>query len=259
MRQIFVIGIGVGNPEHLTVQAIAALNAADVIFVLDKGSAADELAHLRDAIAARFLRNPAGCRIVHADSPMRDTAAPDYQGSVEAWHTERARVFAGLIRGELGEDQTGAFLVWGDPSLYDSTLRILDAVRAAGEVAFATRVIPGISAAQALAAAHGIALNRIGGPVVFTTGRRLKAGFPADADSVVVFLDSGEALAALPADDLHIWWGAYLGSADEVLVSGRLGEVRGEILRVRREKRAEKGWIMDVYLLRRAGTGEIRG
>jgi len=37
-------------------------------------------------------------------------------------------------------------------------------------------------------------------------------------------------------------------------VSGKLGEVAGEIERVRREARERKGWIMDSYLLRRTTT-----
>jgi precorrin-6A synthase len=186
--------------------------------------------------------------MVTAPSPPRD-ASGDYRAGVDAWHGEKARLTARLIRDELGEDEAGAFLVWGDPALYDSTLRILEAVCAAGEVEFDTMVIPGISAAQALAAAHGIPLNRIGEPVTFTTGRKLREAMAVAEDSVV-FLDSGEALQTIPAEGLHIWWGAYLGTADEVLVKGPLAEVRDDILRLRREKRAAKGWIMDVYLLR---------
>ncbi|HET7717038.1 MAG TPA: precorrin-6A synthase (deacetylating) [Bauldia sp.] len=249
MRRVHVIGIGAGDPRHMTVQAIEALNAVDTVFVLDKGEEKAELVHIREAICARFLTNPR-CRMVSATSPPRRTAG-DYRANVEAWHEEKAALYARLIRDELGEDEAGAFLVWGDPALFDSTLRILDAIREDGTVAFDTRVIPGISAAQALAAAHRIPLNRIGEPVHFTTGRRLREAPTLPADSVV-FLDSGEALAAIPAEGLHIWWGAYLGTPDEVLVSGPLAEVRNDILRIRREKRAAKGWIMDIYLLGQA-------
>ena len=254
MRKVYVIGIGAGDPRHMTVEAIEALNAVDAIFLLDKGEAKSDLVHIREAICARFLTNPA-CRMVTAESPTRD-AAGDYRAGVDAWHGEKAQVYAGLLRDELGEAEAGAFLVWGDPALYDSTLRILDAIREGGEVAFETIVIPGISAAQALAAAHRIPLNRIGEPVHLTTGRKLRESMPLAEDSVV-FLDSGEALAAIPADGLHIWWGAYLGTDDEVLVSGPLAEVRDEILRLRRETRAAKGWIMDIYLLRRLGLSPI--
>lgn len=248
MRKIYVIGIGAGDPRHMTVQAIEALNAVDALFILDKGEEKGDLVRLREAICERFLTNPR-CRVVTAPSPPRD-AGGDYRTGVAAWHDAKADLYARLIQDELAPGEAGAFLVWGDPALYDSTLRILDAIRARGEVAFETRVIPGISAAQALAAAHRIPLNRIGEPVHFTTGRKLREAMAVAEDSVV-FLDSGEALATLPADGLHIWWGAYLGTADEVLVAGPFAEVREKILRLRAEERGAKGWIMDIYLLRK--------
>jgi precorrin-6A synthase len=52
-------------------------------------------------------------------------------------------------------------------------------------------------------------------------------------------------------DPMHIYWGAYLGTHDELLVSGPLAEVADEIDRARAEARERKGWIMDIYLLRR--------
>ena len=63
-------------------------------------------------------------------------------------------------------------------------------------------------------------------------------------------LDRGTAFTSVDPD-LHIYWGAYLGTPDELLVSGRVGDVAGEIARLRAEARAAKGWIMDTYLLRR--------
>ena len=51
--------------------------------------------------------------------------------------------------------------------------------------------------------------------------------------------------------ELHVYWGAYLGTPDELLVAGPLDEVADDILRVRAEARGRKGWIMDTYLLRR--------
>jgi precorrin-6A synthase len=158
-----------------------------------------------------------------------------------------------MLADELGDDGCGAFLVWGDPALYDGTLRILDRVRERGSVAFDVVSIPGISAVQALAAAHRIALNRVGRPVMVTTGRRLAdEGPPPGADDVVVMLDAVDAFAALPDDhDWEIFWGAYLGTPDEALVRGPLPQVKAEIVRRRAELRARKGWIMDTYLLRK--------
>ena len=62
--------------------------------------------------------------------------------------------------------------------------------------------------------------------------------------------------ARLPEQDLEIYWGAYLGTEDEILVSGTLRDVIGDIERARREARERKGWIMDSYLLRRPERGE---
>ncbi len=179
MRTILVIGIGTGSPEQLTVAAIAALNRADAIFLPDKGEEKGELLALRRAILERYVTRE-GTRAVPYAVPQRNAALPDYDQGVDQWHEALAGIFTDLIA-RLGADETGAFLVWGDPGLYDSTLRILGKVPIPMEI----RVIPGISAVQALTAAHGIALNRIGEPVLITTGRRLE---PGDTD-VVVMLD----------------------------------------------------------------------
>ncbi len=260
MRKILVIGIGAGNPEHLTVQAIQAMNRAQVFFLLDKGADAGELVALRETILKRFMRTT-DYRLVRAKSPKRelpDEPSGGYRAGVEAWHRARAELFAALIAQELPEDGTGAILVWGDPALYDSTLRVLAAAQAAGSVAFETEVIPGISAAQALCAAHKIVLNTIGDPVIITTGRRLAQDYPKGNATVVVMLDDGTGLAALLARvkagelerPLHIHWGAYLGTKDEMLVAGRLDEVGPGIVSARTDARARKGWVMDIYLLR---------
>jgi len=37
MKKVFVIGIGAGNPDYMTIQAINALNCVDVFFVFEKG------------------------------------------------------------------------------------------------------------------------------------------------------------------------------------------------------------------------------
>ncbi|MFD0986323.1 precorrin-6A synthase (deacetylating) [Methyloligella solikamskensis] len=247
MKRILVIGIGTGNPEHMTVQAIAALKQADAVFVLDKGSEKSDLTDLRKAIVARFTEGD-GPRWVEAESPKRDSAAP-YEAGVDDWHGAKARAFARMIRDEMKEGETAALLVWGDPSLYDSTLRILERIARDEGIAFEHEVIPGISSLHALAAAHKIPLNEIGEPVLITTGRKLAERFP-DTQTIVVMLDGGAGLDALEGRDAEIWWGAYLGSEDEVLAAGPVRHVLPEIKRIRAEMRDAKGWIMDIYLIR---------
>jgi len=246
--KLLIIGIGVGNPDHLTVQAIDALNRADVFFIPDKGTEKAGLRHLRTQICQRFIKGDA-YRFVPVPMPERGRNPTDYRATVAVWHDEIASTYRRLLTAELPEGACGAFLVWGDPALYDSMIRIVEQIRASGmEIDY--DVIPGISSVQALAAQHRIPLNRIGEPVLITTGRKLGTALPDDVGSVVVMLD-GELSFMRIDQDLDIYWGAYLGSADEILIAGRLAEVRDEIVARRQAARERHGWIMDCYLLRR--------
>lgn len=251
MRKVLVIGIGAGNPEHMTVQAINGLNRADVLFIPDKGAKKTELADLRRDICDRFVTNPKSRR-VEFDVPVRAEPAPSYLTTVDDWHDEIAGIYERLLREEMVENGCGAFLIWGDPSLYDSALRILERVTRRGNITFELEVIPGITAIQALAAGHRMALNRIGDPFLVTTGRRLtEEGLPGNAGTAVVMLDGKCSFQTVADKDVLIYWGAYLGTADEILIHGRLGDVEDEIVKVREAARQRKGWIMDTYLLRK--------
>ena len=249
MRTVSVVGIGAGNPEHITVQAINTLNTVDVVFMTDKGDAARELTELRRAICERYITG-SSYRVVTMAEPDRDRGAAAYEPAVDDWRTRRAVIYEQAIAEELGEHDHGAFLAWGDPAFYDSTVHVLDEVLARGAVTFELQVIPGISSVQALAARHKTSLTRTGRPVHITTGRLLARGFPANADDVVVMLDSGSAFTDVDGD-LEIYWGAYIGSEDEILISGRVADVAQEIAAARAAARRRHGWIMDTYLLRR--------
>lgn len=247
MRKLLVVGIGAGHIEQITVQAINALNRADVLLVPQKGADKADLADLRRDMIARYVTNPKA-RTVEFTLPVRDARNPSYTSGVDDWHDAIAALYAELLADELGADGSAAFLVWGDPSLYDSTLRILDRVRARG-LAFELDVVPGITSVQALTAAHAMTLNRVGEPVHVTTGRRLVEG-PVTADSVVM-LDGQLAFTKLDGEAFDIFWGAYLGQDKQILISGKLGDVASKIEAIRAEARAEHGWIMDTYLLRK--------
>ena len=243
MRLIHVIGIGAGDPDYVTAEAVRALNDTQVFFAMDKGEAKSDLVALRRQICERFIREP-GYRFVELADPPRAKDA-EYRQAVADWHSARAAVWADAIERELAPDGVGAFLAWGDPSLYDSTLRILDAVAQRVEIGY--DVIPGITAIQALTARHRIPLNDIGEPVLITTGRRLAAdGLTGSAVVMLV----GECSFRTCPPETRIWWGAYLGTPDELLVSGTVGEVGEQIVKLRAEARAGHGWIMDTYLLR---------
>ncbi|CAA9472271.1 MAG: Precorrin-6A synthase (deacetylating) [uncultured Solirubrobacteraceae bacterium] len=252
MRRLLLIGIGAGDPDHVTVQAVRALNAFDVLFVVTK-EGTDDLVALRRHVVDRH-RTAADHRTVElADPPRPWRDAPDYPAAVARWREQRVTLWEAAIRDELGEDETGAFLVWGDPSLYESTLAIVQEIAARGTVAFEHEVIPGVSSVHALTARHRVPLNRLGGAVQITPARLLAGGMPEGVDDVVVMIDAEATFATLPPEGIDIYWGAYLGTVDELLVRGPLAEVAGEIVRVREEAAARKGWMFDIYLLRRTG------
>jgi precorrin-6A synthase len=254
MRKVLIIGIGPGHPDYLTVQAIDALNRVDVFVIPDKGDEKSDLQKLRLDICERYIRNRT-YRLIDFKTPKRATDFADYRQSVADWHGRIEKDYERLLAEEVGEDECAGFLVWGDPTLYDSTLRIVEGIRARGTVAFDYEVIPGISSIQVLAARHRVALNRIGGSVHITTGRKLEDEFAAGSDSVVVMLDGDQSFKKIENDGVDIYWGAYVGMADEILFAGPLADVADEIEAARERARRDKGWIMDTYLLRR-GRGE---
>ncbi|MBM6595158.1 precorrin-6A synthase (deacetylating) [Microvirga pudoricolor] len=250
MTKALIIGIGAGDPDHVTIQAIKALNRVDVFLVPTKGDEKADLLHLRREICERYIEGRS-YRFVEFEQPRRDDPTVSYRQTVEQWHDAIAERYERHLLDELAEGQCAGFLVWGDPSLYDSTVRILDKVRARSRIALDYEMIPGITSVQALTARHAVPLNRIGEAVQITTGRKLAQCMPEDAGSVVVMLDGQQAFQAIPPEGLEIFWGAYLGTEDEILIAGRLEDVRDEIARVRSEARGRKGWVMDTYLLRK--------
>lgn len=248
MIELHLIGIGTGNPDHLTAQAMRAMNEADLILLPRKGSAKSDLIDLRRAICSQVLAGPV--RVLEFDLPVRD-AGDDYLRSVSDWHAAIASVWQTQIATHLPEGGRLALLIWGDPSLYDSTLRIAGRLKLAG-MDITLRVVPGITSIQALTAAHAIPLNPLARPVTITTGRMLRErGWPKDADTVVVMLDSGCAFDALEPEGIVIWWGAYLGMTQETLIHGPLAQAGPQIAEERAALRARHGWIMDVYLMRK--------
>lgn len=250
-----LIGMGAGHADHITRQGVAALNQANLVLVPSKGPDKADLAELRLSLC-RELVTPGRTRVAVFDMPVREGAETGYHGAVDRWHDAIALAWFDTIARHLPEGGRVALLVWGDPSLYDSTLRI--AQRLAKRVSLTTTVVPGITALQALTAAHAIALNDINAPVLITTGRQLRDhGWPAAADTVAVMLDGQCAFQTLPAAGLQIWWGAYLGMPQQRLVSGELALVGPTILREREQARARHGWVMDTYLLKRTGSARI--
>lgn len=252
--RVRILGVGMG-PQHVTPEVADALRTVDYVLAAEKSDDDRLLAVRRQILQAH--QGPGGpAELVSLPDPRRDRSeglnTAGYVSAVSDWHDARAAQYADVLRERGG---TAAFLVWGDPSLYDSTIRVVDKVRtllAPRSVDLDYDVLAGISAPQLLAARHRIVLHEVGKSVHVTTGRRLQEAVAAGQHNVVAMLNPPpERLDFSGLQDWAIWWGANLGAAGEQLVSGRLGDVLPAIVEARADAEAHDGWVMDVFLVRK--------
>ena len=248
--ELFLVGIGTGNPKHITIQAIEQLKSADIIIIPRKENSKSDLADLRYQICNELLKEESP-ELFEFDLPLRNSEKT-YLNAVDEWHDSIAKIWSECIENAQNtlknRIRSVGLLIWGDPSLYDSSLRIAERLDPNPNVT----VIPGITSVQALTAAHRITVNEIGKPLVITTGREIaNFGFPDGIDTAIIMLDGNCSFTLLDQEIYHIWWGAYLGMEHEVLIEGKLEEVSKIIVETRRKARETHGWIMDSYMLRR--------
>jgi precorrin-6A synthase len=239
--RVRILGVGMG-PQHVTPEVAQALRSSDYVIAAEK-SDGDGLLAARVSMAEAH-----GVEVVTVRDPERvSDDSVDYQRAVRDWHEARVAAYEHVLRERGG---TAAFLVWGDPSLYDSTIRIVERLTQHLDVEY--DVLPGISAPQLLAARHRTVLHPVGRPVHVTTARRLREDVAAGQTNLCVMLTGTLDLTGL--DDWSIWWGANLGTESEEIAAGRVDEVMPHIQRARDRAKTAAGWVMDVYLLRAPET-----
>ncbi|MFD4326831.1 precorrin-6A synthase (deacetylating) [Nocardioides sp. NPDC058538] len=255
-RRIKIIGVGPGDPDQVTLEAVSAMRSVDYFLVTDKSGTAkggmpDPLVRAREELLDRHLSTPA--RVVKvADAPRERREEftgtdAEYRKAVADWHRARVERYLDVLAEHPGDV---GFLVWGDPAFYDSTIRVVDQI--AEQLDVEVDVIPGISSVQLLAARHRLVLHDVGRPLYVTTGRAVLEAVEAGHDNLVVMLNRVVDLPGL--EDWRIWWGGNLGTPEEELVAGTVGEVLPAIESARTRLRETSGWVMDVYLLRAPRT-----
>lgn len=251
-RHIKIIGVGPGDPDQVTLEAVAAMRSVDYFLVTDKSGTVkkgmpDPLVRAREELLDRHLDRPA--RVVKvADAPRERREEftgtdAEYRAAVADWHRARVERYLAVLAEHPGDV---GFLVWGDPAFYDSTIRVVDQI--AEQLDVEVDVIPGISSVQLLAARHRLVLHDVGRPLYVTTGRAVLEAVEAGHDNLVVMLNRAVDLPGL--EDWRIWWGGNLGTREEELVAGTVGEVLPAIEEARTRLREKSGWVMDIYLLR---------
>src|SRR5215212_4816981 len=105
--RVLVIGIGSGRPEHLTGEAVAALNSVDVFLVADKGGAKHDLVALRRSLCEAVIEHDR-YRVVEVPDPERESAG-GYEAGVRDWHATRAAAYAEVLRTALPDGGTAGF------------------------------------------------------------------------------------------------------------------------------------------------------
>ena len=185
--ELLLIGVGAGDPDWVTLEAVRAIESLDVLFVVVKEGHVDELVQARRVILQRHRSAP--LRTVELQDPPRPwRTAPDYGAAVRLWRAQRRDQWAAAVAAELGDGQTGGFLVWGDPSVY-STFSYLAAEVRASVPGLVVELVPGITAMQALAAAAKV-------PLVEGQEALTLVPVTAGLDAVATALDSSDTVVA---------------------------------------------------------------
>jgi len=175
------VGSGPGDPELLTLKAVARLGAADVV-LFDDLSSGPLLSHVRPGAELVAVGKRAG------------RASPT-QAHVSRLLVDHAAGGARVVR-----------LKSGDPAIFGRLEEEIVALRAAG-IAF--EIVPGVTSASAAAAAAAIPLTRrlSARRVQFVTGHDVNGGLPgglnmaalADAEATTVVFMPKRTFAELVA------------------------------------------------------------
>lgn len=142
---LYGVGVGPGNPELLTLQAVKVLEAADVIAVPDTGSEKTAM-----KIVEAYIKNK---EIIFCPAPMsRDL---DFL-------TRSRQKCCQLLEEQLKLGRKVAFITLGDPTVYSTYMYIHRLIKEKG---YTTKIIPGITSFCASAAALETSLCDGGEPL----------------------------------------------------------------------------------------------
>jgi precorrin-2/cobalt-factor-2 C20-methyltransferase len=208
------VGVGPGDPGLITVAAVRALRAADVVIVPVSTVPGGDVGAKGSGRAESVVREHLGTdRVVRVPFVMSDRAGVTARRA-EAWETAAQVVLDAFAEGAT----TVAFATLGDPNVY-STFTYLAATVRTRDPRVRVRTIPGITAMQDLAARSGTPLcegREVLTLVPATAGpQTVEASLRRDG-TVVVYKGSSGGAALMEVL-------ARTGRLDTAVVGARLG------------------------------------
>jgi len=213
--RVTLVGAGPGDPEYLTLKAVRALQSADVILFDDL--IADEVLELARREAKRMLVGKRGGR------------ASCRQEDINALMVKLARQGKRVVR-----------LKSGDPMIFGRAGEEIAELKAAG---IPVEVVPGVTAALALAARLGVSLTHrdLAHSVRFVTGHARDGALPrgldwkglADPETSLVVYMGGRTAGALASrlidvglpQSTPVVCAAGLGRPAETIAAGPLSDI----------------------------------
>ena len=173
---IYFVGVGPGDPELISIKAVHVLQNAGAIVLTDSGKNSAIL-----PIIEKWIRN----------KPVHRVSMP-MKGIRSQWNEAHAEA-VGTILNLLDEYDTIAYPVLGDPGIYASSSYLMKLISSQHPC----RIIPGIPAMCAAAAAIGIPLCEQNESLMITDSYSVEQ--VSDSNNTV-FMKSGSSLSELKAN-----------------------------------------------------------